>query len=248
MADVYGVPRRRHGARRPVLRPDRAGHLPDLRHRPQARAALERLRARRCSRSASCRCSCSTRCSGCRAACRSTRPIGRASRRWGSFNAAVSFVTNTNWQWFSGEVAMSHLTQMLGLTVQNFVSAAAGMAVVDRADPWHHPHRHAQPRQLLGRPDPHVVRILLPLALVVRRGADVAGRRPEPAAATRSATTIDAVDRGHRAGTSPAARSPRRRRSRSSARTAAASTTPTRRIRSRTRTGSPTSWRSSRSC
>jgi K+-transporting ATPase ATPase A chain len=48
----------------------------------------------------------------------------------GSFNAAVSFVTNTNWQWFSGEVAISHLTQMIGFTVQNFVSAAAGMAVV----------------------------------------------------------------------------------------------------------------------
>ncbi len=47
----------------------------------------------------------------------------------GSFNAAISFVTNTNWQWFSGEQSMSHLTQMLGFTVQNFVSAAAGMTV-----------------------------------------------------------------------------------------------------------------------
>jgi len=35
----------------------------------------------------------------------------------GAFNAAVSFVTNTNWQWFGGESAMSHLTQMLGFTV-----------------------------------------------------------------------------------------------------------------------------------
>jgi potassium-transporting ATPase potassium-binding subunit len=49
---------------------------------------------------------------------------------WGSWNVAVSFMTNTNWQWYSGEVAMSHLTQMIGLTVQNFVSAAAGMAIV----------------------------------------------------------------------------------------------------------------------
>jgi K+-transporting ATPase ATPase A chain len=58
-------------------------------------------------------------------------PTDRASvNPWGSFNVAVSFVTNTNWQWYSGEVAMSHLTQMIGLTVQNFVSAAAGMAVV----------------------------------------------------------------------------------------------------------------------
>ncbi|TML10909.1 MAG: potassium-transporting ATPase subunit KdpA [Actinobacteria bacterium] len=58
-------------------------------------------------------------------------PTGRTSvNPWGSFNVAVSFVTNTNWQWYSGEVAMSNLTQMIGLTVQNFVSAAAGMAVV----------------------------------------------------------------------------------------------------------------------
>jgi K+-transporting ATPase ATPase A chain len=49
---------------------------------------------------------------------------------WGAWNVAISFVTNTNWQWYSGEVTMSHLTQMIGLTVQNFVSAAAGMAIV----------------------------------------------------------------------------------------------------------------------
>jgi K+-transporting ATPase ATPase A chain len=58
-------------------------------------------------------------------------PTGRtAVPPWGAFNTAISFMSNTNWQWYSGEVAMSHLTQMLGLTVQNFVSAAAGMAVV----------------------------------------------------------------------------------------------------------------------
>jgi potassium-transporting ATPase potassium-binding subunit len=47
-----------------------------------------------------------------------------------SFNTAVSFVTNTNWQSYGGESTLSHLTQMVGLTVQNFVSAAAGMAVM----------------------------------------------------------------------------------------------------------------------
>jgi potassium-transporting ATPase potassium-binding subunit len=47
-----------------------------------------------------------------------------------AFNTAVSFITNTNWQGYSGEVTMSYLTQMLGLTVQNFVSAATGMAVL----------------------------------------------------------------------------------------------------------------------
>jgi K+-transporting ATPase ATPase A chain len=47
-----------------------------------------------------------------------------------SFNTAVSFATNTNWQGYGGETTMSYLTQMLGLTVQNFVSAAAGMATL----------------------------------------------------------------------------------------------------------------------
>ncbi len=47
-----------------------------------------------------------------------------------SFNTAVSFMTNTNWQSYAGESTMSHLTQMTGLAVQNFVSAAAGMAVM----------------------------------------------------------------------------------------------------------------------
>jgi K+-transporting ATPase ATPase A chain len=47
-----------------------------------------------------------------------------------AFNTAVSFATNTNWQGYSGEATMSYLTQMLGLTVQNFVSAASGMAVL----------------------------------------------------------------------------------------------------------------------
>lgn len=47
-----------------------------------------------------------------------------------SFNTAVSFITNTNWQGYGGESTMSYLTQMLGLTVQNFVSAASGMAIL----------------------------------------------------------------------------------------------------------------------
>lgn len=47
-----------------------------------------------------------------------------------AFNTATSFMTNTNWQAYGGETTMSYITQMLGLTVQNFVSAATGIAVV----------------------------------------------------------------------------------------------------------------------
>lgn len=47
----------------------------------------------------------------------------------GAWNTAVSFVTNTNWQWYSGEATMGHLVQMAGLAVQNFASTAVGLAV-----------------------------------------------------------------------------------------------------------------------
>lgn len=47
-----------------------------------------------------------------------------------SFNTAISFLTNTNWQGYGGETTMSYLTQMLALTVQNFTSAATGLAVL----------------------------------------------------------------------------------------------------------------------
>jgi K+-transporting ATPase ATPase A chain len=53
-----------------------------------------------------------------------------AVSRDSSFDTAVSFVTNTNWQGYGGETTMSYFTQMLGLGVQNFLSAATGMAVV----------------------------------------------------------------------------------------------------------------------
>ncbi|MBB5716713.1 potassium-transporting ATPase subunit KdpA [Sphingomonas aerophila] len=47
----------------------------------------------------------------------------------GAFNTAISFATNTNWQWYSGEAAMSNLSQMLGLAIHNFLSAAVGISL-----------------------------------------------------------------------------------------------------------------------
>ncbi len=84
-----------------------------------------------------------------------------------AFNAAVSFMTNTNWQSYGGETTLSHLTQMTGLTVQNFVSAAVGMCVMAAlirglARRW---------AQTLGNfwvdLTRTVLRILLPLSFVV---------------------------------------------------------------------------------
>ena len=87
----------------------------------------------------------------------------------GAWNTAVSFVTNTNWQWYSGEAAIGHLMQMSGLTVQNFVSAGGRHGRGRGVRPRPRPHRQRRPgRQLLRRPGPH-------------RGpgaaADLAGRR-----------------------------------------------------------------------
>ncbi|HVN94878.1 MAG TPA: potassium-transporting ATPase subunit KdpA [Syntrophorhabdaceae bacterium] len=58
-------------------------------------------------------------------------PMDFGAVRWDTaLNTAVSFVTNTNWQAYGGETTMSYLTQMLGMTVQNFVSSAVGVAVL----------------------------------------------------------------------------------------------------------------------
>jgi K+-transporting ATPase ATPase A chain len=58
-------------------------------------------------------------------------PQGLPGLEWTlAFNTAVSFVTNTNWQAYSGEAALSYFSQMIGLTVQNFVSPAVGLAIL----------------------------------------------------------------------------------------------------------------------
>ena len=60
-----------------------------------------------------------------------TQPSGMPGVRWDTaLNTAISFVTNTNWQSYAGETTMSYLTQMMGLAVQNFVSAAVGIATI----------------------------------------------------------------------------------------------------------------------
>ncbi len=215
--------RRGRRPRRPGLRSRRAGRLPAHRRRRRAGAALDRPTPPRCSPSALV----------------SVLALFALQRFQGSlpfnptdvggvpsalaFNTAVSFVTNTNWQNYAGESTMSHLTQMVGLAVQNFVSAAVGLAVAvalirglvrRHADTignfWvdlvrgiiagpaaHRLRRRHRPGQPGGRPEHQRL----------HRGHDPRGRRP-----------------GH----PRRARPPARRPSRSSAPTAAATSTPTR--------------------
>ena len=67
-----------------------------------------------------------------------------------AFNTAVSFITNTNWQGYSGESTMSYLTQMAGLAVQNFLSAATGIVVAIALIRGFARHSTRSHRQLLG--------------------------------------------------------------------------------------------------
>ncbi|WP_299056682.1 potassium-transporting ATPase subunit KdpA [uncultured Nocardioides sp.] len=85
----------------------------------------------------------------------------------GAWNTAVSFVTNTNWQWYSGEAALGHLMQASGLTVQNFVSAGVGMAVAAAfARGLARTERGGRVGNFFTDLVRSVVRVLLPIALV----------------------------------------------------------------------------------
>ena len=158
-------------------------------------------------------------------------------------NTTASFVTNTNWQYYGGEYTMSYLTQMAGLAVQNFVSAAVGMAVLiavvrgisrrssgELGNFWRDLYRS-------------LVYILLPLSIVLAALLIWQGV-PQTFHGHATATTLAGRAADDRARPGRA----RRSRSSSSGRTAAASTTRTRPSRSRTRTASRTSSRCSRSC
>ena len=89
----------------------------------------------RCSRSAPSRCSASSSSSGSRASLPLNPTDASGVPPALAFNTAVSFVTNTNWQNYGGESTMSHLTQMAGLTVQNFVVGRRRDRRRDRARP-----------------------------------------------------------------------------------------------------------------
>ena len=139
---------------------------------------------------------------------------------------------------------MSHLTQMVGLTVQNFVSAAAGMAVMVALIRGLARRAVRHGRQLLGRPDPHDA--AHPAAARVRRSRSCC-------VGTGVIQNLHGFDGGARpleARTQviPGGPVASQESIKSSARTVAGSSTPTRRTRSRTRTGSPTSSSSSASC
>ena len=132
-----------------------------------------------------------------------------------AFNTAVSFVTNTNWQSYGGETTMSHLVQMAGFTVQNFLSAATGIAL---AIAWCGLSRASGAATVgnfwvdMTRVTLYVLlplSILLALAFVLGHAADAAGLRRCDHARRRQAD--DRPRAGRLAGGHQAARHQRRR-------------------------------------
>ena len=134
-----------------------------------------------------------------------------------AFNTAASFVSNTNWQAYGGETTLSYFSQMAGLTVQNFVSAATGMA-----------HRRAAGARLSAAPMPRrsatsgsisrarTLYVLLPLSIVVALALIALGV-PQNLSDYVDATTLEGAKQTHRArsrrqpGRHQAARHQRRR-------------------------------------
>ncbi|MDO5388257.1 MAG: potassium-transporting ATPase subunit KdpA [Clostridia bacterium] len=95
-------------------------------------------------------------------------PQGLKGVNWDlSINTAISFVTNTNWQAYSGESTLSYLSQALGLTVQNFVSAATGIAVLFALIRGFNNVKNGQLGSFWVDMTRIVVRLLIPLNLVI---------------------------------------------------------------------------------
>lgn len=116
-----------------------------------------------------------------------------------AFNTAVSFVTNTNWQNYAGESTMSHLVQMAGLTVQNFVSAAVGASVAMALIRGLTRHRAETIGNFWVDLVRTVTRLLLPLALVlavVLTGLGVVQTLQGPAHVTTVQGTSQQIYRG----------------------------------------------------
>ena len=82
-------------------------------------------------------------------------PQGFDSGTWDvSFNTAASFVSNTSWQFYAGETTLSNFSQMAGIAVHSFLSAAVGLAAAIAVIRGFSPPRRPRHRELLGRPDP----------------------------------------------------------------------------------------------
>ena len=183
---VHGAGLLGHAARATLARRARARLLPARRHEGGAGAGLEAVRGHGARLHGRLRRPPLRRSSGSRGTCRSTRTASTSVNPWVAMNTTASFVTNTNWQYYGGEYTMSYLSQMAGLAVQNFVSAALGMAVLAAVDPRLLAPVGEHGRQLLGRPLP--VARLHPPAARARSSRCFSSRRASSRRSTEHAT------------------------------------------------------------
>jgi potassium-transporting ATPase potassium-binding subunit len=107
-----------------------------------------------------------------------------------SFNTAISFVTNTNWQFYSGESAASNFAQMAGFTVQNYASAAAGIAVAAALSRAFAANRGTTVGNFWTDITRITLYILMPLAIVIAVAFMALGE-PQSLAANVTATTVE---------------------------------------------------------
>ena len=107
-----------------------------------------------------------------------------------AFNTAVSFVTNTNWQSYSGETTMSHFVQMTGLVVQNFLSAATGIALALAVTRAFARSRAATLGNFWADLTRATLYVLLPLSIIVALGFALSGV-PQTLAASAEVTTLE---------------------------------------------------------
>ena len=157
-----------------------------------------------------------------------------------AWNTAISFVTNTNWQAYSGESTQGHLVQMAGLAVQNFGSAAVGMAVAVALVRGFARIKSNELGNFWVDLVRGTLRILLPLSFIAALVLVAGGAIQNFHLHDQVVTTLSGAQQ-----TITGGRSPARKPSRNSAPTAAASTTPTPLTPSRIRTGGRTGSRSS---
>ena len=171
-------------------------------------------------------------------------PEGFGAAPWDvTFNTTTSFVTNTNWQFYGGETTMTYLSQMAGLAVQNFVSAAVGIAVLVAVIRGHRARGAQLARELLASTSPGRCSTSCCRSRCRRPVPRLPGRDPDAERLPSDSRTLT----GGESDPGARARRPRRSRSSSSAPTAAGSSTSTPPSRSRTRPRSRTSsrWSSS---
>ncbi len=122
-------------------------------------------------------------------------PEGFNSAPWDvTFNTTSSFITNTNWQFYGGETTMTYFSQMAGLAVQNFVSAAVGMAVLAAVIRGFASRGSANLGNFWQDLTRTLFYILLPLSFDRRAGARVAGSHPDARRLCLATPTVQGPD------------------------------------------------------